>query len=116
MRVKHLNNYVYFRTNMEKWADYLISAVRYNPEHTRIIKVREHEDLGDKVGQATEVTRQEVISKIKQGKKYMTIFRTKDGKWKRGEEVHILTIDGEEFIRTDANKIKADNLGNLPEF
>jgi len=57
-----------------------------------------------------------VISKIKQGKKYMTIFRTKDGKWKRGEEVHILTIDGEEFIRTDANKIKADNLGNLPEF
>jgi hypothetical protein len=33
-----------------------------------------------------------------------------------GEDVRGVVIDGESFLRTDANKIKADNLGELPEF
>lgn len=49
----------------------------------RIIKVRVHEDLVDKIGPPTEVTRHEVISKIKEGKKYVTIFRTE--KWQMEE-------------------------------
>lgn len=37
---------------MAKWADYLISVVRYDEDHERIVKVRVHEDIGDKVGVA----------------------------------------------------------------
>ncbi len=33
---------------MDKWADYLISVVQYDSDHTRIIKVRVHEDKGNK--------------------------------------------------------------------
>ena len=37
----------------DKWADYLISAVRYNAAETHIEKVRVHVDEGDKVGGAS---------------------------------------------------------------
>lgn len=37
---------------MEKWADYLISEVRYNSQHTHIDQVKIHEDNGDSVGEA----------------------------------------------------------------
>ena len=39
---------------MEKWADYLISAVRYDSKRSHIEKVRLHEDKGDKGGPAFE--------------------------------------------------------------
>ena len=35
---------------MEKWADFGISAVRYNEERTNIEKVFIHEDKGEKIG------------------------------------------------------------------
>ena len=34
---------------MMKWADYLISAVQYNIQHTHIVTVRHHLDMGDNV-------------------------------------------------------------------
>jgi len=34
---------------MDKWADYLISAVRYNPQHTHIVNVKRHLDTGEGV-------------------------------------------------------------------
>ena len=38
------------------------------------------------------------------------------GNGRGGQGVHIIVVDGEGFIRTDANKKKGDNLENLPEF
>jgi hypothetical protein len=35
----------------DKWADFLISAVRYNQEGTNIDAVKLHEDKGETVGQ-----------------------------------------------------------------
>lgn len=77
--------------------------------------VRQHEDLGDKVGKSQDVTRATVVANIKDGKTYMTIFTSPEG-WKKGQDVRIITVRNEEFIRTDANAIAADNLENLPEF
>jgi len=39
-----------------------------------------------------------------------------EGKYVRGEDVRVVEIDGAKYIRTDANKAKADNLGTLPRF
>ena len=36
-----------------------------------------------------------------------------NGTWREGEDVRV--VDNE-YLRTDANRIKADNLGNLPEY
>jgi len=101
---------------MSKWADYLISAVQFNAAHTHINKVRVHLDNEDSVGAFKEVTRQDVIASIKQGYSYFTIFKSAEGKWNQGQKVEIITIDNVEFIKTLADRIKADNLDNLPEF
>ena len=59
---------------MEKWADYLISDVRYDSEHSHINKVRGYEDReGDKVGDRFESSRQEVIENIKSNKEYIRL-------------------------------------------
>ena len=99
---------------MVKWADYLISEVCYNEKHTRIIKVKQHEDLGEKVGDSTVVPKSVVIGNIQNKNNYCTI--TKNGKWDQGDNVIAYQMDGEWFIRTDGNKTKEDNLGELPEF
>ena len=47
----------------------------------------------------------------------MTIFKGSEEKWQKGQEIHIIKVDDdEEFIRTDQNRKKSDNLENLPEF
>lgn len=100
---------------VDKWADYLISAVRYDANHTHIDKVEIREDKGEKIGVPYEETRPAVISNHKKGKTYCTITKGKDG-WNKGAMVEILSVNGKEFIRTDKNQIEADNLGELPEF
>jgi len=72
-----------------KWADFLISAVRYNAKHTHIEKVKVHEDLGDSVGNVGEFTRPSIVGNIKNGSSYVTIFKTADGKWSKGQDVRI---------------------------
>ena len=101
---------------MAKWADYGISAVRYSADEIHIDKVKVHEDKDTTMGPAVEKTRKQVVAGIKLGQSYVTILKGNDGKWKRGEDIHIIVIDDEEFIRTDANKKKSDNLENLPVF
>ena len=102
---------------MEKWADYLISAVQYDPEHLHITKVQIREDMGDKVGRGSESSRrEEVIANIKSKKTYITVYRGQGNKWEKGEAVRIIVVDGTEYIRTDRNQKRSDNLGDIPEF
>jgi len=53
---------------MSKWADYGISAVRYNAEHKHIVQVRVHPDNGETIGSPSDQLRQDVISAIKKYK------------------------------------------------
>ena len=75
-----------------------------------------HKDLGDNVGAAEETARSSVVTNIKNGNNYMTIFAGANGNWKKGQDVRIIKVGNEEFIRTDANAKASDNLENLPEF
>lgn len=100
---------------VSKWADFLISKVGYNDEHTHIIKVETREDKGEKAGSPYEETRQAVISNIKKGKTYCTIIK-KETKWHKGAIVEIIKVNNKDYIRTDKNKTESDNLGELPEF
>ena len=101
---------------MVKWADYLISEVRYSPDHKRILQVKQHEDLDGEVGEAEIVERHIVSSNIKKGKTYMTIHNGGSETWKRGERIRTFLVDGEYHIRADKNKVALDNLGMMNEF
>lgn len=102
---------------MARWADYGVSEVRYNSNRTHIEKVKVHTITGNDntVGSASEWSRAQVITNIKNGKSFVTILRNY-GSWKKGQDVHIVTVNGVEYIRTDQNRRTADNLENLPEF
>lgn len=100
---------------MAKWADYLISEVRYDSKKDHIIRVKSHEDKDTSVGSAFEETRSSVVDKLKIGNTYCTIVKA-SGKWSRGSDLHVVKVGGTEYIRTDKNQTAKDNLGNLPEF
>src|SRR5271166_857970 len=99
------------RPMAEKWADYLVSKVEYNASGTHIDRVLAHADNGDSVGPGTDTTRQTVIAGLDAGTTYCTITRNKE-KWHRGAPVKAVTIDGVRYIKTVADQIKSDNLGD----
>ena len=101
---------------MTKWTDYCISAVRYDEDETHIIKVKVHVDNGDTIGDSSEWKREKVVSEIEGGTTFVTIFKGADGKWKKGQDVHIVKVNEKKYIRTDKNSRASDNLENLPEF
>ena len=99
---------------MEKWANHLISAIRYSPDHKYTTELVQHEDEDDSISEGAIVNKLDVTDGIKKGKSYMTIFNSNDN-WKIGEKIKVFMVDGEVFIRTDKNKVERDNLGLLPE-
>lgn len=78
--------------------------------------VNVYEDKGDAIGNATEWSRTQVVSELDRGKTFVTILRNTKGKWRKGQDVHIITVNRVKYIRTDQNQKAADNLENLPEF
>ena len=101
---------------MAKWADYAITHVRYDNDHSRISLVKRRPDLGNDLGDKSIKTRDNIISSINNGKSHITVYKNKDNRWEKGDDVIVYKLDGTYFIRTDGNKKKEDNLGNLPEF
>ncbi len=100
---------------MAKWADYGISAVRYNAGHTHIDRVRINQDNGDTFGAAAEHERAAIVKAIKGGVTFITIPYA-NGQWQKGQLVYIIKVNGVEYIKTVDNGLPRDNLENLPEF
>lgn len=99
---------------MSKWADYLVVAVRYNAGRTHVEAVKACEDKGDSVGAETVMTRSAVVASIARYT-FMTAYK-ENGKYQKGAFVEIVRVNGDPYLRTDANAKASDNLGSLPEF
>lgn len=98
-----------------KWADYLISKVRYDENHNYITDLFIHEDSDDNAEAGKAYPRQSVVNAILKGTSFNTIYQ-ETSKWKNGAKIEVVVIDNKNYLRTDSNKIKKDNLGELPEF
>ena len=61
-----------------------LSGSPHNDEETHIINVLSHVDNGETVGVGSVVSRATVVSRINDGKTYMTITKGTDSKWKQG--------------------------------
>ena len=101
---------------VSKWADYGISAVRFNARHTHIDQVQITPDQGAQFGPSSTHQRDDVVSAIRRGVKFVTIFRGAGNNWQRGQPVFIDRINGVDFLKTVPNGKPIDNLDNLPEF
>ena len=62
---------------MSKWADYLISAIRYENEMRKnaIAYLKVHQDNGEEVGAGSTWTKEEVINAMYDGKTFYTILK-----------------------------------------
>ena len=99
-----------------KWADYVIVAVQYN-NNLQIEKVQRCPDLGDKLGDVNIEARERIMAGMQKGVTHVTAYKNEnDNTWRKGDVVDIVNLDGTDFIRTDNNDSKEDNLGNLPRF
>jgi len=100
----------------KKWADYVITAVRFNTAGTHIEAVQRRADNGDSAGTPTEAKRSTIVSSIEAGTSYCTATKGSDGNLQKGAEVKIVKIDGEKFLKTKTDGVKKDNLDKLPTF
>ena len=98
---------------MDKPADFEIWAVRYDASHSQIVSVKRRAVFDGGYGEPHITSKTDVVDSIRSGKSHITIYE-KDNKWLYGSPVRI--VKGTNFIRTDNNETRADNLGNLPEF
>lgn len=104
----------------QKWADYIVTAVAYNPNHSHIVQVhvRQHvitSDANYLIDPPTIYSRQQVVTLLKQNRSFLTATWT-GSRWNKGEDIRIVPFHNIEYIRTDNNAKESDNLGNLPEF
>jgi hypothetical protein len=101
---------------MAKWADYLISAVRYNSDHTHIDQVKAYEDKDDSMGEAKVYRRQKIVDEINNGTTFVTIYKNSEGKYYKGQKVYVIKVNDVSYLKTMDNGKEKDNLENLPEF
>lgn len=96
-------------------TDFYISAIRKDITKTHIEKVQVHKVNGTTFGKALTTDRAFVANLIDLGETtFKTITKNAVGdKWSIGAVVHVIDDD---FLTTDPNKTKKDNLGNLPLF
>ena len=106
---------------MSKWADYVITAVRYqhtgrDPQGTRIATVEVRMDLGGRVGYAELWTREQVLDAIHHDHEtFITSIMARDGTWLRGAHVRLTRVNGLDYLRIDRTGVTSDDLGGLPE-
>ena len=96
---------------MSKWADYLISAVAYDPGR-QIISLKRHKDHGDSIGSGEITDKVSVASDINNGISYMTVYSTLSN-WKLGQKIRAPRVDSTVCLRIDDNRVKYDNLGSI---
>lgn len=96
---------------------YAITQKKMNDQGTHITEVEVREVKGTKIGfQPLIWSRDEVVSAIKADHPVITILRKESPKWAKGENVHVVEVNGTEYLRTDQNQEASDNLGALPNF
>ena len=106
---------------MSKWADYVVTAVRYeqtgrNRNWKRIVVVEVRMDLGGRVGSAEVWTREQVLDAVNfDHETFITAGRAGDGTWLRGAHVWMVQVNGMDYLRIDRTSVMSDDLGGLPE-
>lgn len=97
---------------MPKWADFIISAVRYDSSGTRIKDLKVHvDDGGSKLSRGKTWTFEEVAQQILNGHTFVTLVRDPDDESECSPGARV-----ELTLRTRQDKTTKDNLASRPRF
>jgi hypothetical protein len=92
---------------------YSLSAVRYDDEETRIEMAIIHLEPGHVY--LGERPREWLVDRLLEGTRVLTIVRA-GSIWRIGDEVHLVSVVKDVYLRTDGKDDDDDYLGELPEF
>jgi hypothetical protein len=95
-------------------VDYLISAIHHGGNQPHIEAVIQHKVEGERIHEPEQASRSKVIENINSNKVYYTVVQGQDSKWYLGDKVSKVTVEGQEYIRSDGSNSAGDNLGELP--
>ncbi|GAB5513496.1 DUF3892 domain-containing protein [Rhodopirellula baltica] len=99
---------------MDKWADYCITAVRYDRAETRITHVETHYFDGESLVSREVLDVTMVIRLIKRGISFITV--TTEGLNQIPKKGQPVQLYDHTFIRSVGNRFSEDNLEELPRF
>jgi Protein of unknown function (DUF3892) len=100
---------------MSKWADYGVFEVRYSTDPKRIAEIKVRKDNDERFGPVIQWSKDKAVTELVSGTTLITVFE-KNGTPTKGALVEKFPMNGTWYIRTDADKIPEDNLGELPRY
>lgn len=97
---------------MGKWADFGISRATYS--ETLVEKVEIWANPGERLGDRELWTREQVVAALVLGASLVTLREVPAGGFVQGEDVRLVTVGDELYVRTDGDGATGDHLGDLP--
>lgn len=97
---------------MEELANFIITHLRRGTSPGRLDKARLLERQGEQFEDRDLVERDELIELLESGQR---VFVWDDELEDLGAEVDVVRVQGDKFLRTDGQRLRADNLGDIPE-
>ena len=97
------------------WADWLVYGVRYAISRERIESVFAFADAGASVGRKEVFSREAVVAALVRGATFCTVYATGIIEWRRGSKVSLIEIQGTKYLTIPGSRVRADDLGELPE-
>ena len=86
---------------MVKWADFLVSKVKYNSKKSHIIMAQVHKDKHNKVGKPSKMSRETILKLIESKISFKTIHWEKASeKWIEGRDIHVINVNGCKYLTT----------------
>jgi hypothetical protein len=102
--------------NSLSWGDCAIYSVHRDTRRKYIWDVRACPVVNGRFGNERQISSPALINEILSGKKFVTTYKGPDEQYHLGEDVCVVKVNGEYYLRTDPNEITEDNLGELPEY
>ncbi|MDU9049027.1 MAG: DUF3892 domain-containing protein [Candidatus Electrothrix sp. Rat3] len=95
---------------------FFISRVRYNGTHIEQVTVSDYNSTFSGIDDGEPRLLDDIVDKIQNKKEeFVTVyFNESQQKYELGKIVRVFPFAGNYYLRTDDDKIKENNLGNLP--
>jgi hypothetical protein len=95
---------------------FAVSGVRYDSNRCRLYKVRVHRVRAGSVDPPMDVPRSVIVNALEFGTTFMAITLAAGGRYTAHALVRLVEVDGETFLRCDADPLPVDDLLGVLEF
>lgn len=93
-----------------------ISAVRYDLDRSRVIRVQIQTVHDGRLAEPVELTREQLFTTAKLGAQFVKVREDRQGRSFRPVPLQFVRLGGQVYVRCDANPWPLDDLMGIPEY